>query len=284
MANTVLTTDHPAWQEAPDGTVVRLTRSGAGLWLASWDVNGTDLADLLDLECIDGAEDVKPRVATTSPSDLAASVPAELRAGLQDLGLIRRLANPSLWDAITTAILRQVVQARHAREKYRTWCRMYGTTATTKYGPLTVAPDAQRVLELADDDFAGAGAKFNRTALQAAAHAYLEHGNAWSSLTATDLVAELVNVPRIGPWTASAAAADFTGDFTVYPHADLAVRTWAARIAPGYAWPKPEGSFGDLWRRLAGTGRWDLHTLTLTTLTWGAHARTAQHGGIPARP
>ncbi|MFJ8731235.1 hypothetical protein [Streptomyces bauhiniae] len=45
----------------------------------------------------------------------------------------------------------------------------------------------------------------------------------------------LTGIPRIGPWTA--AAADYTGDFSVYPHDDLAVRTWA-EDRPTYPWPR----------------------------------------------
>lgn len=271
--STVLTTDHPAWEQAPDGTPVRAVRSGTGLWLASWGPEG------LVLRCIRGDEDVKPRVVTTDPHALPGGVPGELRAGLTALGVSVRLANPWLWDAVTTAILRQVVRAQQARRLYRAWCGAYGTTVATGHGPLSVAPDAQRVLDLDDEAFACVGAKFHRTALRAAARAYLEHETAWTRMAPADLVTALTGVPRIGPWTASAAAADFTGDFTPYPHGDLAVRTWAARIAPAHPWPDGEKAFVEHWHRLAGGSR-HLHTLTLTTLTWGAHARTVEHIGI----
>ncbi|MBT2392364.1 hypothetical protein J7E87_23805 [Streptomyces sp. ISL-1] len=271
--STVLTTDHPAWEETTHGTRVRAVRSGTGLWLASWG------PDELELHCIEGTEDDKPRIITTDPSTLPTSVPEELSAGLKKLGLTRRLANPWLWDAITTAILRQVVRAGQARRLYRAWCQAYGTTLTTAHGPLAVAPDAQQVLDLDDDAFASIGAKFHRTALQAAARAYRQHEDTWVRPAPADLVSALISVTRIGPWTASAAAADFTGDFTVYPHADLAVRTWAAQVARAYAWPDTEKAFNPHWRHLAGPGDRHLHTLTLTTLTWGAHARTAEHTG-----
>ncbi|MGW3627812.1 hypothetical protein [Streptomyces sp. NPDC000880] len=271
--NTVLTTDHPAWEKTTTSTRARTVRSGTGLWLASWGM------EELELQCVEGSEDVKPRIITTDPATLPASVPDALSAGLKELGLTRRLANPWLWDAITTAILRQVVRAGQARRLYRAWCQAYGTTVTTVHGPLAVAPDPQHVLELDDEAFSSIGAKFHRTALQAAARAYLEHAETWMQLAPADLVTALTSIPRIGPWTASAAAADFTGDFTVYPHADLAVRTWAARIAPAYAWPQTEKTFITHWRHLAGPTDQHLHTLTLTTLTWGAHARTTEHTG-----
>ncbi|MCX4749201.1 hypothetical protein OG455_27475 [Kitasatospora sp. NBC_01287] len=277
---TVLTTDHPAWQTTPTGTTVRALRSGPGLWVASWSTDG------LTMTCTDGAEDTKPRTITTDPHTLGGTAPAALRAGLCQVGPGLRIPNPSLWDAITTAVLRQVVRAGQARKVYRAWCATHGTRVDTVHGPLAVAPAPGAVLELADEQFTAVGAKFHRTALQGAARAYLEHADTWQQLAPAELAAALVGVPRIGPWTAAAAAADFSGDFTHYPHADLAVRTWAARIAPEYPWPtadtnkKTEAAFGAHWHDIADDGR-QLHTLTLSTLTWGAHAHTDQPGGCP---
>ncbi|GAA3825204.1 hypothetical protein [Streptomyces chiangmaiensis] len=62
--------------------------------------------------------------------------------------------------------------------------------------------------------------------------------------------------------------------FSIYPHDDLAVRTWAAQIAPDHPWPgKKDKAFSPMWTGWAGTDRTALHTLTLSTLTWGSHAR-----------
>ncbi|MFJ2868290.1 hypothetical protein [Kitasatospora sp. NPDC087314] len=276
----VLTTDHPAWQRnTTTGHWQRPLRAAGGRWLASLTPDGLDLA------CADGTEDHKPAVVTTDPGDLPDTVPAALYTGFRALGPSIRVANPWLWDAITTAILRQVVRADQARKLYRTWCAVYGTELPAYDHAHHTAPEPQAALALTDEQFAAVGTTFHRTALRAAATAYLEHRARWEQLDAAALVAELVNVPRIGPWTAAAAAADFTGDFSVYPHADLAVRTWAARIAPDHPWPvadkprKTEALFGAHWHQLAGHDRRHLHTLTLSTLTWGAHARTDQLGG-----
>ncbi|MFE9559040.1 hypothetical protein ACFYOD_37040 [Streptomyces sp. NPDC006703] len=265
---TVLTTDHPAWHEAGDGSRTRAVQTASGIWIVSWNQDG------LHLSCVQGTEDVKPVFVTTDPAVLPASVPTALKAGLNDLGISQRLANPSLWDAITTAILRQVVRAEQARKLYRAWCTAYGPTVPFAHGELTVAPGTQQVLALADDQFAAVGAKFHRSALQAAARHYEQDAAKWQQLGASDLAVALTRIPRIGPWTAAAAAADYTGDFSIYPHDDLAVRTWAAKIAPDHAWPdKKDKAFGPMWLALAGPDRTALHTLTLATLTWGSHAR-----------
>ncbi|CAM5475242.1 MULTISPECIES: hypothetical protein [Streptomyces] len=265
--STVLTTDHPAWHAYEDGTRARAVRTASGIWTVSHDRNG------LHLVCVDGAEDVKPEFVTTDPAHLPPAAPATLREGLIELGVTQRLANPWLWDAITTAILRQVVRADQARKLYRAWCSAYGTTVEGPHGPLAVAPTPAAVLDLADDQFATVGAKFHRTALLSAAEHYARHHTDWDCLDADALALALTRIPRIGPWTAAAAATDFTGDFSTYPHDDLAVRTWAARIAPAYPWPdKKDKTFGPLWTGWAASNRTALHTLTLSTLTWGSHA------------
>jgi 3-methyladenine DNA glycosylase/8-oxoguanine DNA glycosylase len=263
----VLTTDHPAWHSHEDGARARAVRTASGVWVLVHDRDG------LHMECVSGAEDVKPTFVLTDPACLPVAAPAALRAGLSELGATQRLANPWLWDAISTAILRQVVRADQARRLYRLWCRTLGTAVPGPFGELAVAPAPADVLVLADEQFAGVGAKFHRTALQAAAVDYQQHHTEWERLDAADLVTALQSIPRIGPWTAAAAAADFTGDFSIYPHDDLAVRTWAAQIAPDHPWPdKKNKAFGPMWTGWAGTDRTTLHTLTLSTLTWGSHA------------
>ncbi|MEU9355016.1 hypothetical protein AB0D65_29475 [Streptomyces griseoloalbus] len=265
-----LTTDHYGWHAHEDGTRARAVQTPSGTWLLTF-----GRPDGLHLRCVRGTEDVKPTIVTTDPARLPATVPAALRSGLDRLGPTQRLANPWLWDAITTAILRQVVRAEQARKLYRAWCSTYGTTISGPFGDLAVAPTPEQVLALTDNEFADVGVKFHRSALQAAATAYQQHHAEWQSLDAAGLVPVLCSIPRIGPWTAAAAAADYTGDFSIYPHDDLAVRTWAAQIAPAHPWPsKTDKGFRAMWTGWAGNDSTALHTLTLSTLTWGSHART----------
>ncbi|TYB46367.1 hypothetical protein [Actinomadura chibensis] len=83
---------------------------------------------------------------------------------------------------------------------------------------------------------------------------------------------ELQTAPRIGPWTAGAAVADFTHDWTLSPHSDLAVRTWARTTAPDVDWPTTEPEFAEPWRAMTGP---QLGAATLFVLAWGA--RHAEH-------
>ncbi|MCC9311146.1 hypothetical protein LN042_29485 [Kitasatospora sp. RB6PN24] len=271
MPTSVLVVDHPAW-ETVGGTASRIMRSPTGTWLATWGKTG------LSLSCLDGSEDTKPQSDEITAAELPEATDCNLAAALADLGTVVRLPNPSLWDAITTAVLRQVVRAAQARALYHRWCAAYGTGYDTPVGRLAVVPGPESVLALSEEAFKAVGAAFHRTALQAAAAAYLEGNTAWSALDPAHLVDALDTIPRIGPWTASAATADFTGDFSVYPHGDLAVRTWAKRAAPDVAWPTTDKAFCDVWTRTAENAR-QLHALTLLTLAWGSNASSEPREG-----
>jgi DNA-3-methyladenine glycosylase II len=112
-----------------------------------------------------------------------------------------------------------------------------------------------------------------RRPLQAAALAYLDHGGKWCELSPRRLVEELQTVPRIGPWTAGATAADFTHEWTLYPYGDLAVRKRAVAAAPDIDWPAKEDAFAARWRDITAG---QLGPITVLTLAFGGH-----HGDSP---
>ncbi|MFJ7258748.1 hypothetical protein ACIQV2_01045 [Streptomyces globosus] len=279
--STTIITEHPAWLTTGKGERARLVEHQGAAWLAIWSDKARHLA-LWPLMGDAAAE--QPPVAYTSSIELpAAPDGAEpLLDELVSLGTVARLNNPSLWDAIVTALLRQVVTAGQARKRHHSLYAAYGRSFTTAAGELALAPTPETLLQLSDEGYAAVGCKFNTSALRAAAEAYLDCGEKWATLDAESLIKELVEVPRIGPWTAAAAAADYTGDFSIYPHGDLAVRTWAGKAAPGLVFPSSDREFEALWRRWAPS-RSHLHALTLFTLTWGSHDLN-DRGGQPHRP
>jgi len=218
-----------------------------------------------------------PRLDVYDPATLAdLPLPAGLARALAGLSPVQRVGNADLWDALATAIIRQVIRASQARTMYRALADGAGQPAGTACLP----PTAEQILAMPAERFADLGMTFKRQPLQAAANAYLHRREEWTAMPGDVLVKALQTVPRIGPWTAGAAVADHTGDFSFYPYGDLAVRTWARRADPTTAWPDDEPGFAALWRDLAGP---HLSTLTALTLTWGdrrvhqppAHPRNA---------
>ncbi len=218
-----------------------------------------------------GPEAVEPRVDTFEAKHAKTGV-LELGRALATLGAVARFRTPDLWDAIGTAILRQVIRAAQSKKMYRAFCEAHGRRVKVGEGFYSMFPRAEVVLSLCDEDFVSLGMAFKRAPLRAAASAYRANARQWRRLSLADLVDALQEVPRIGPWTARAAVADWSNDWSLYPYADLAVRTWARRAAPSFDWPREERAFGQTWRTVAGNS---LSAVTLLTLAWGS-----RHGDI----
>lgn len=261
-----LMTEHAAWLPAPSGHQRVFALSGGGRCLSRVSGGELMLYPLANGIC-------EPTLdAFTLAGGVLDEVP-ELATALAGLGTVGRFRNTDLWDAIGTAIIRQVIRAGQSKKLYRAFCSAYGEwVELPNGGRYALFPSPENVLGLTNEQFSSIGMAFKRRPLKAAAEAYLELGSKWRELSARGLIDELQMVPRIGPWTAHAAVADWSNDWALYPYADLAVRTWATRAAPSYDWPTDEPAFGRVWRGLAGT---QLSELTLLTLAWGS-----QHGDI----
>ncbi|MEU0517881.1 hypothetical protein [Streptosporangium sp. NPDC006007] len=260
---TWLMLDHPAW-DLDAGAPVRALRTPEGAWRLTGSLNRT--ATLIR------GDGPAPVVDSYDPAVLLDErLPDGLAAALRRLGRVERVRNPDLWEALVTGIVRQVIRAGQARKMHRA----FRAAAGDAVGATWLVPTPEQTLALSVEDFAALGMAFKRRPLQAAAAAHLDHHAEWAQLAPDALVKALQSVPRIGPWTAGAAVADFSGDFSLYPYADLAVRTWAALADPSNAWPTDEPGFAARWRRLAGP---HLSVLTVLTLAWGDHHAHADQG------
>jgi DNA-3-methyladenine glycosylase II len=264
----VLMQDHPGWSRATDGMVVRVMRSRSTPWLLTSRVDDVGEVRAVPVGMPDGPAPTVDRVDPESIAELA----APLGAALAGLGLVVRVRNADLWDAIGYSIIRQVIRAGQARLMYERFCSTHGEPVSTPYGERYLFPSAANVLDLPDEAFVRLGMKFKASPLRAAASGIIRFGGTWQNLDPEQLAEALQSMPRIGPWTAGATVADVSGDFANYPYDDLAVRTWARKAAPALDWPDDTTAFGALWRHRAGE---HLSALTLLTLAWGgsrAHA------------
>ncbi|WP_225731004.1 MULTISPECIES: hypothetical protein [unclassified Nocardia] len=251
--------DHLGWTNLIEGRWCRAVTDGtsaAGLVVA-YPLPGGDVS-------IERCETVATDLVWVDPSGLAG--PDDLLAPLKAAGAVGRLTNPSLWDAIATAIMRQVVRAGQARKVYQRFSHLYGRPVRTPGGAAWLFPDPSQVQAMTSDCYTAAGAKFFEPKLKAAAAAYLADGDEWARLPAAERVEALRSVSGIGQWTARAAVCDHTSDFGLYPHNDLAVRTWARRLNPAREWPHDPADFAAAWREMCGP---QLSEWTLLTLAWG---------------
>jgi DNA-3-methyladenine glycosylase II len=263
---TVLMRDHPGWATTSAGAD-RVMLHDDTVWHSDWNASTASLTTTP----VDTAPLPAPAVDRYTAPPTGRSALANLGPALTGLGPVLRVRNADLWDAIGTAIIRQVIRAPQAREMYARFCQAHGQSVTTSHGTRYLFPNPKVVADLPAIAFDELGMAFKRPALVAAAGAIQTRGIAWKQLAPGQLVDQLQQVHRIGPWTAGAAVADASGDFSHYPYADLAVRTWARRAAPHHDWPDTEPAFGALWRRAAGAS---LSAFTLLTLAWGdTHVR-----------
>jgi DNA-3-methyladenine glycosylase II len=263
----MIMTDHPGWLTTDTGRPYRAVAADAGAALVA--ISGTADGDTV----IDsGGRTVG--VVWVDPSALAG--PDDLISPLKAAGVVGRVANPSLWDALATAIMRQVIQAGHARTRYARFCRAYGDAVTGDGLTAWLFPIPEQVLALTDEQFAEVGAAFPMPALRDAARSFLDHGARWRTLPGADLVTALQTVPRVGPWTAKTAVADFTNDFSFYDYSDIAVQPAARRLNPDRDWPQGAPAFKAAWEELAAN---QLSDWTILTLTWGIN-----HGKSIDRP
>lgn len=250
----MLMTDHLGWERQKD-VWCRVVSMPTGAW---W------LQSNQAPECLAGTANFTPIIEKFSlPTGV--NLPQELDQALQSLHTVRRYRNPSLWDAIATAVIRQVVRAGQARFNHARLRKAYGRHFTHAGYSSWSLPDPAAMLKLGPElDLLGL--KFHRPKLHAAATAYLQQGTTWETLEPTALLQALLVVPGIGPWTAGAAVADYTHDWSLYPYGDLAVRTWVARVAPSVAWPVQENQFAQHWAEMSGVY---LSTVTLLVLSCG---------------
>ncbi|WP_336159915.1 hypothetical protein [Amycolatopsis sp. VC5-11] len=268
MSHPIMMLDHYGWQHGDDGSARRVLRSAGSVWAVVCTPRRTG-GHRVEIVRLTGDTDVAPVIDTIDPRNLTgyAVVCDPLRAD----GPVARVRTSDVWEALGLAVTRQVIKAATARENYRRFCEACGDRYDTAAGPAWLFPSPETVLALTDAEFDVLRMKFFRTGLRSAAEASLKSAHDWAGMTGEQLIAALQSVHRIGPWTARAAGADVTNDYSLYPFADLAVRTWAGKLAPSVDWPKPELEFGRLWQTLADT---QLSEWTLLTLAWGVRHAT----------
>lgn len=109
--------------------------------------------------------------------------------------------------------------------------------------------------------------RFKIRTLRTVAEACQSEQRRWDRLDPIELHDAWLTLPGIGPWSAGAAIADLRNAWQLYPHDDLAVRTWAARAFPDLTIPTDPRLFLRQWTDWGGPA---VGTLTVLTLGWSA--------------
>ena len=242
-------TEHAAWRTTERGRYRLFALPDGGQWLVR--VSGGEI-----LSCPLVASNGEPRfdVFTLPRPGMAGHAAPELSSALAALGAVARFRTADLWEAVATAIIRQVVRAAQAKRLYRDFCRAHGQQITNLNGEgYALFPTPETVLGLNDGQFASTGLMFKRRPLRAAAEAYLQHGAHWRDLPPDVLVHELQRIPRIGPWTAG-----LPWPTTATTSRTTPTRTWPS--APGPSEPRRHIHGPIANRHLPGYGKGSLVT------------------------
>lgn len=134
-------TEHPAWLTADGRQRVFALPDGGRHWVT---VSGSEL---VRRPLVSGVSEPTLDVFTLS-NGMLSEVP-ELATALVGLGTVARFRNADLWDAIGTAIIRQVIRAGQSKKLYRTFCEAHGKQAELPSGEIYASfPSPEIVLDL----------------------------------------------------------------------------------------------------------------------------------------
>jgi DNA-3-methyladenine glycosylase II len=187
-----------------------------------------------------------PPVQLDLPLETANLLPAELYARLARLSPLTRLGTPTVWEAVATAVIRQVVHRDQAKASFRRVCEMFGEPVLVAGNVRHAFPSKEAVVSVGVQELRGASVGFKARTLCTLARWCLDTRE---HLDADELRTALLGIRGIGPWTASVAVCDRFSDFTFYPVDDLAVRAHARLRWPHHAWPKHPAEFAEAWRQ-----------------------------------
>lgn len=193
--------------------------------------------------------DVQERVEDPHAPDALWTISASLQ--------LARFATPSLWEALATGVVRQVVRASTARARY--------DRLLTAASAGAAFPSPESVLRCDARSMASLGLRFSWPTLSRLATWAIERGadDQHPSQEREALLEEATSVGGVGPWTVGVAAWDCTNDPARYPVGDYVVQLGARRLAPLVDWPRRPDLFAAAWRSHVGERAGELTVLAL---------------------
>jgi DNA-3-methyladenine glycosylase II len=181
-----------------------------------------------------------------------ASTIVEAEIALDELGLgagrltICRVPTLTVWEALATAVLRQVVRADTARQRFARLVSAVGADGAF--------PGPETVLRCDEREMTALGLRFcwpklvrlAEWSLQTDAHeqAGTDGGRA--------LLEQAADLSGLGPWSLAVAAWDLSCDPLRYPVGDFVVQAGAARLFTDSRWARKPGEFEAQWREHCG--------------------------------
>jgi DNA-3-methyladenine glycosylase II len=231
-------TDHCGWRVS-QGRTVRAVYTANGYAIVTASHGTISWSSNVDLT---------PHIRSHSLSpSMRRRMPAAVRRTWGHAGTVVRLATPSLWEAVATAAVRQVVRASQARVLYSAMCDALGPVVTNDLGTEHGFPRPEQVLDACDEELLRMGLGFKRRTLRTLARAFHDDPDLEFSPLDSEIVADrLHRLPGVGPWSVGVAICDNRNEWDAYPYEDLAVRKWGTRHWAS-DWPELPADFRERW-------------------------------------
>lgn len=141
---------------------------------------------------------------------------------IRGCGRVQRLRNPDLWDALLPPILQYRSRTFERVRRYRRLCSAYGETIPTARSAVPLPPRPETVRDFDDAAFGRIGVPLHLAdRLRTVANEFVDRTDFWLTLPPAELFDALQDVSYVGKWTAAAATADLTNDFSFYPRSDF---------------------------------------------------------------
>ncbi|OIV37467.1 hypothetical protein BIV57_10890 [Mangrovactinospora gilvigrisea] len=273
LPTTLLLADHPRWHTPPGRThPERIMYHRHYYWRLRWTGGRCVREPLTPVP----PGTLRVRTSRALAAHLPPSLPDPVAEALADVKQVIIVPSSDLWEAITGAAIRHLVQDATARRAlYRRWCSRYGTH-TLPGGPRIVdTPSPEAVGQLRPAEIEPDDLREVLTFLKQPAHAYRMRCHLWAGMSGPTLIDALAGYGGLGRRAAALAAADHLGDPALRP-VDRELCDAAIDLAPNHPWPLDEIDFGPYWQDLA-TSAQERRTLAAFVL---AHASMLEMAGV----
>lgn len=185
------------------------------------------------------------------PHDATIHLPKTLAMSFKKFAPLVHISSASLEEALFKSIIRQVITAKQAKKTIHRFITEFGKCYEYEGIKCYCFPSASDIVDISTERLISCGLGFKAQRIKNIAEGILNDGLQISS-SVVDNLNTLKELKGIGDWTARSSLCDFTGDWSIYPVDDLAVRTWAYKMWAEHQWSRDPEEFQHEWKKVNG--------------------------------
>jgi DNA-3-methyladenine glycosylase II len=241
-------------------TAIKVTSLGCVIWSSHSSLNSKTIKSHINQLII----------PVDLPDRAIAHLPTSLAEKLNNIAPLVHIASASLEEAIVKAIIRQVISAGHAKTLIHRFITRFGECYEYEGFLCYRFPTPERIIASPLEDLISCGLGFKAKLIKSVIEKLEEDGlrGMLGNASINTTLEHLQGIKGIGQWTAHITVSDITGDWSLYPFDDLAVRTWASKLWPNQGWPQSPKDFRKEWESINGiyVGQVTFYLLALAAL------------------